>query len=240
MSVKHDRHEQSPDQGSDPDTHAAGSGDSSSDTGFRPDGDTSDPSLANDRARLLALLSDWDSLLTRIPENAIREGLEGLRLDRRALVDSINFNEQDYKRNLVHSTATYEVLVLCWRSGQRSPIHDHGDSVCGLLVLEGTATETSFELGPSGSFAMSHRRRIEAGTCVISRGSDIHQVANLEPTGIDLISLHVYSPPLSAFRTYRIDKAASLVPDHHIKVPALPISARPRAGSLKVRFDPDL
>jgi len=74
---------------------------------------------------------------------------------------------------------------------------------------------------------------------VISRGSDIHQVANLEPVGTDLISLHVYSPPLSAFRTYRIDKAAPPVPDHHIKVRP-PISAPPRAGSPKVHFDPDL
>jgi hypothetical protein len=75
---------------------------------------------------------------------------------------------------------------------------------------------------------------------VISRGSDIHQVANLEPPGTDLISLHVYTPPLSGFRTYRIDQAASAVPDHHIKVVPATISARPRDGSPEVRYDPDI
>jgi hypothetical protein len=82
-------------------------------------------------------------------------------------------------------------------------------------------------------------RRIKAGSCVISRGSDIHQVANLEPAGIDLISLHIYSPPLSAFRTYRIDKSAEPVPEHHIRL-APGISADPHAASPKVPFDPDL
>jgi cysteine dioxygenase len=202
--------------------------------------DTAGRALAKGGKGLISLISGWDSLTTHIPEDAIRNGLEGLRLCRDELVDWINFNEQEYKRNLVHSTATFELLILCWRSGQLSPIHDHGNSACGLLVVEGEATEVVFELNSRRLLAPSQTRCVQAGSCVISRGSDIHQVANLDPAGRDLITLHVYSPPLSAFRTYRVDMAAPPVPDHHITFPPLPISARRRSRSPRVRFDPDL
>jgi len=161
MSVEHNRVEQSPEKSSDPDAHASSTGDSSAYLESCTAADTSGLTLAKGRAGLIALLSGWDSLLSPIPEDAIRKGLEELRLNREALAGSVNFNERDYQRNLVHSTATYEVLILCWRSGQRSPIHDHGDSVCGLLVLEGVATEASFELNPRGSVAPSQTRRIQ-------------------------------------------------------------------------------
>ena len=58
--------------------------------------------------------------------------------------------------------------------------------------------------------ARSHR--IETGSIVVSRGGDIHQVANLESPGVDLISLHVYSPRLQGARYYRMDGDRTFFP----------------------------
>jgi len=155
---------------------------------------------------LIELLTGWDSLAGPIPEDLIRSGLAQLSLDRDALQGCAHFNERTYQRNLIHHTANYEILVLCWRSGQCSPIHDHGESACGVLVVEGVATETSFLADSTGKMLVSRSRRIPAGSVVVSRGSDIHRVANLENPGADLISLHVYSPRLAASRYFRIDQ----------------------------------
>ncbi len=80
-------------------------------------------SLPGGRPGLIELLTGWDSLAGPIPEDVIRSGLGQLSLDRDALRGCAHFNEQSYQRTLIHHTANYEILVLCWRSGQRSPIH---------------------------------------------------------------------------------------------------------------------
>jgi hypothetical protein len=89
---EHDQLEKLPDPISVAEIHAMGSGNSSALTESGPVADKSDRSSARCRAGLIALLSGWDSLRTPIPEVAIRNGLEGLRLNRESLLDYINFN----------------------------------------------------------------------------------------------------------------------------------------------------
>ena len=64
--------------------------------------------------------------------------------------DFVRFESTNYQRNLVALGPWYEVLVICWRSGQRSPIHNHAQSTCGLKVLSGVCTETYFTHSPCG------------------------------------------------------------------------------------------
>ena len=54
------------------------------------------------------------------------------------------FRPERYVRNLLHAGPAYQALVLCWRNGQRSPIHNHRGSNCGVKVFRGVATETVF------------------------------------------------------------------------------------------------
>ena len=95
------------------------------DRGRRPSG----------REGLVELLSAWERSGRALTEGAIRRA-PGLRLDRDSLAECVNFHERSYQRNRIYRTPGYELLVLCWRSGQRSPIHDHGRSSCGVLILE--------------------------------------------------------------------------------------------------------
>ena len=55
------------------------------------------------------------------------------------------FGDDHYVRNLVHDGPAYQALLLCWKTGQRSPIHDHHGSNCAVMIIQGTATETLFE-----------------------------------------------------------------------------------------------
>jgi cysteine dioxygenase len=170
------------------------------------------------RPALMSLLARWDRQAGAIPGHEIRLGLETLSLDRDALLEWVHFEEQGYRRNLIHCTETYEVLVLCWRSGQHSAIHDHGESSCGVLVVEGVATETIFAASPGTRLKKAQARRIETGSIIVSRGDDIHLIANLESPGKDLISLHVYSPRLRGNRYYSIDRTENHMGPHTFTV----------------------
>lgn len=54
---------------------------------------------------------------------------------------------KNYTRNLVATdNETYTLLLLCWNPGKQSPIHDHPCDGCWVRVVEGSVTETRYEM----------------------------------------------------------------------------------------------
>jgi cysteine dioxygenase len=116
-----------------------------------------------------------------------------------------HFNDRHYVRNLIRRSAHYELLCLCWRSGQRSRIHDHHQSNCAVRVLKGVMTNTEYELLPSGHIKAIGSADLTPGAVITQARSNIHQVGNLQPAGEELVTLHVYSPPLNYMKVFSID-----------------------------------
>src|SRR6267154_1393374 len=94
--------------------------------------------------------AELDQYPERIPLNILTQGLKRLRLEMASVKPFVQFSAERYRRNLMHAGPAYHALILCWRNGQQSPIHDHRASSCGVRVLKGTATETLFERTPAG------------------------------------------------------------------------------------------
>ena len=155
-------------------------------------------------AKLVRLVEYLDSLTDRAPLAALEQKLTSLDINLSDVREFVQFNEVSYRRNLVVSGDWYHLLVLCWRSGQRSPIHDHAQSTCGLKVLSGVATETKFAPTPSGLIKAVSSSDAHSGEVCVSQDSDMHQVSNLQVKGNDLVTLHIYSPPLLKMRTYSL------------------------------------
>jgi cysteine dioxygenase len=145
---------------------------------------------------------ELDQYTSRVPLRLLDDRLRDLQVDWSQIVEFVRFGAETYRRNLMRSGPAYHALVLCWRNGQRSPIHDHRGSSCGVRVLKGTATETLFDRTIAGHVFATHSRRLETGYCCGSQDADIHQLSNLEPDGGDLITLHIYSPPLRSMGLY--------------------------------------
>ncbi|TWT44323.1 Cysteine dioxygenase type I [Phycisphaerae bacterium RAS1] len=152
-------------------------------------------------AEFLAELDEYDC---RVPLDELRERMEALDLSYDDIKSFARFGRETYQRNLMHAGPGYQALILCWRAGQRSPIHDHSGSSCGVRVVKGTLTETIFDRTPEGLVFPTHTHRLHEGGVCGSQDSDMHQVSNLQPPGCDLITLHVYSPPLLKMGTYSL------------------------------------
>jgi len=131
-----------------------------------------------------------------LSRQVILDWLRGLTLTLEELSPAIVFSPDHYVRNLLHQGPSYHALVLCWRNGQRSPIHNHRGSACGVKVLQGVATETTFKRAPNGMIIPDRTRDWEEGTLCYSEDEDMHQISNVQALGADLITLHLYSPPL--------------------------------------------
>jgi cysteine dioxygenase len=138
------------------------------------------------------------------PLAELTDGLERFDLDCDDVAEFIRFSDRSYQRNLVHAGSCYHAWALCWKNGQRSPIHDHLGSRCVIRVLRGTLTETLFEFAPNGHVKALFSRDFEAGSLVASEDTDMHQVSNLQAADADLVTLHVYTPPLVTMGLYSL------------------------------------
>jgi len=56
----------------------------------------------------------------------------------------LGFKEGNYWRHRVCRNDSVEMLVICWRPGQKTPIHDHNGSHGMVKVQQGVMWETTF------------------------------------------------------------------------------------------------
>lgn len=133
--------------------------------------------------------------------------LERFRPSREELKRWIAFDRQCYARNSIYRNEDFEALVITWRSGQRSPIHNHKGSACAIYVVDGTASEILFERSDHGSLYPARTEHYTAGTVCGSFDEDVHQIVNLQAAHKDLVSLHVYSPPLKGMELFSLSQS---------------------------------
>ena len=50
-------------------------------------------------------------------------------------------NPKAYTRNLIFHNDNMDVILMCWPAGSQSTIHDHDESSCWVVVVEGEAHE---------------------------------------------------------------------------------------------------
>jgi cysteine dioxygenase len=154
---------------------------------------------------LRPLLAYLDSLDRRADLAMLRSLLGDLEVTRVDLAPACLFSRERYQRNVIRRTPWYELVCLCWLSGQRTPIHNHTGSSCAFRVVEGLATETRFERTASGLVVPSWTKTHQPGYVCAAADADIHQVANAQAEGRELVTLHIYSPQLRGFQVFSLD-----------------------------------
>jgi len=135
--------------------------------------------------------------------------LRDLKITREDVEDYVRFNDDSYRRNQIRLGKWYEALIICWGPGHKSYIHDHNGSSCAFRVIEGSAKEVICRpTGRTGEVPLVKpvdTRTLSQGNVCGSSSAHIHEVIN-PSNGEDLITLHIYSPPLN-MRIYAYDEA---------------------------------
>ena len=120
------------------------------------------------------------------------------------LVPYVGFKAGNYCRHRVMRSEFVEMLVLCWKPGQRTPIHDHNGSHGAVFVHQGILWETTFDYDTEAGLGYKAHHELRAGCLTAAELPDIHQIGNPDVSGQDLITIHVYAPPLGVLKTYKL------------------------------------
>ena len=126
------------------------------------------------------------------------------RISSNELQPYLGFKAGNYCRHRVMRNEFVEMLVLCWKPGQRTPIHDHNGSHGAVFVHEGILWETTFDYDTETGLTYKAHRELRDGGLTGSELPDIHQIGNPDVSGQDLITIHIYAPPLGVLKTYKL------------------------------------
>ncbi|MFO0859953.1 MAG: cysteine dioxygenase family protein [Phycisphaerales bacterium] len=165
--------------------------------------------------KLAELIDYLDTQGSRAQLDVLARLLGKLTITRKDIESACIFGTHGYRRNRISVSDWYELLALTWRSGHCTPIHDHKGSSCAFRVVEGTGTEVRFQHTPSGLVCPSSTHTMAPGYVCAAEDSDIHQVLNLQAPGTDLVTLHIYSPPIKKMNTYQFACSAGPDTDPH-------------------------
>ena len=119
----------------------------------------------------------------------------------------LGFKEGNYWRHRVCRNESVEMLIICWRPGQKTPIHDHNGSHGVVRVQQGLMWETMFTYDDERGLCYKSGRECPTGEITGAGEPDIHQLGNPDVSGQDLITVHVYAPPLGVLKTYKVGSA---------------------------------
>jgi quercetin dioxygenase-like cupin family protein len=107
----------------------------------------------------------------------------------------------------LHGDAYADVWLISWTPSQSTALHDHAGSLGALTVVSGTLTERYWTGG-------LRERALEGGGGAAFPLGHVHDVVNLAAD--PAVSVHAYSPPLTAMSYYRVDGTGALRRTHSV------------------------
>lgn len=121
-------------------------------------------------------------------------------------VDSIQkylfWSPKFYTRNLIYKDDRFEMMAICWESGQVSRVHNHSDQRCWMTVPIGRLKGQNFaveEMDESrGHCKLRETDSFELAECLTAKvelEEPIHQILNLTEFNDRAVSIHIYSKP---------------------------------------------
>ncbi|WP_116950863.1 cysteine dioxygenase [Jiangella endophytica] len=131
--------------------------------------------------------------LTRIVAAQVREGRH-----------PVHFDSDDRWSVRLSSDPYTDVWLISWTQEQSTELHDHAGSLGALTVVSGVVTERFWTPSESGL----RERRLRDGRGVGFPVGHVHDVVNTDPA--PAVTVHAYSPPLTAMGYYEVDGAGAL------------------------------
>jgi mannose-6-phosphate isomerase-like protein (cupin superfamily) len=104
-------------------------------------------------------------------------------------------------------TSRYDAWLIVWSQSSSLDLHDHGGSQGALIVATGRLVETYTDL--EGRHLV-RTRVVHGGDVITIPATRVHQVSNPGPG--EAVSVHVYSPPLTAMTFFDLSPSRFLTP----------------------------
>lgn len=111
-----------------------------------------------------------------------------------------HFKEDGYARNCIIKTPKFELILICWKKGDRTPIHGHDKQKCWVYLVDGEMTELRYKYD-NGKLSESNRQQMKSRDLTYMQDSmGYHLLKNSEEQ--KAMTLHLYMNPVESCEVY--------------------------------------
>jgi cysteine dioxygenase len=114
------------------------------------------------------------------------------------------WSKQCYTRNCLARTAQYELILLCWEIGAKTPIHGHGGEECWVYQIQGTVEEKRFEEESCSLKVTNSMILTPEKLTYMNDGMGYHSIENISDQRA--MTLHIYTSPIDACKVFNTKK----------------------------------
>jgi cysteine dioxygenase len=163
-------------------------------------------------------IDDWVQRLTAIPKAeftvpTVHGFLQNFPLEPSSLEPYLFYARTHYTRNLVYKCELFEVMTICWDSGQGSTIHNHRGQNCWMATPIGRLRIQNFRMSArdasQGKCQLIPTNYVDMDAehpAVVDPKEPVHSVTNLAEFGARATSVHIYSYPYESCEVYSLEK----------------------------------
>jgi cysteine dioxygenase len=154
-----------------------------------------------------------------ITQTKVLEYLSQVSVSYDALAPYLFWNDSYYTRNLIYRDELFEVMTLCWRPEQKTPIHTHNGQLGWMMVAQGEVLTHQYRyiscsnpenqnvigldcLGGSHHVELERLNTLacadDGKVVTVDKLQTIHQIENADKARAGCVSLHIYSKPIDS------------------------------------------
>ena len=100
-----------------------------------------------------------------------------------------------YTRNCIIDTEKFQLMLLCWEEGHKTPIHDHDGEECWVKVIEGELKEIIYKNNEKDELVAVKSSISKANQVTYMKDfMGFHSLENVSNTRS--MTLHLYAKPI--------------------------------------------
>lgn len=140
-------------------------------------------------------ISELVTSLSQEDKTKYRGILRSTKISISAFESFCSWSTESYTRNCIVENENFQLILLCWEAGQKTPIHDHGGEECWVKVIQGEFKETIYKVdeGEEVNVIKTSVSRTNEITYMIDF-MGFHCLENLSSSRS--MSLHLYAKPI--------------------------------------------
>lgn len=117
----------------------------------------------------------------------------------------IHFKEDGYARNCIVKTDAFELILICWKGKDFTPVHCHNNQKCWVYMVDGNMTELRFKQNEDGTLTETNKLNIVSGNLTYMDDSmGFHLLKNTSEQ--KAITLHLYMKPVEFCNVFNNDE----------------------------------
>jgi cysteine dioxygenase len=117
-----------------------------------------------------------------------------MNIPKKDFEDYIFWNDDSYARNCIERTEVYELILICWKPGDKTAVHGHDDQKCWVYQVDGAIHEERFK-EKDGALVSCHNMPLTPGKLsYMEDNMGFHCIDNR--SNENAMSLHLYISPI--------------------------------------------